>query len=496
MGLMRRARLVVGLVSAMAVLGSGLVGAGAASGVPVVAVRQTTKVKRLEARVKQVVANEIRVAWPKLKKKTTFRVEVFKDKKMTKRVFKKTTTKTAMWVRSAKVKENKKYYLRVKTVGRRKNLKSARLVATTGYRTPAVPQGLSVKPISPSEISLSWNPADLAKKYEIRLSKTPFGSPTWTARTKATAIESLTINPAVMGVGRLFFVRVASVRGTEVSAPTGFRATALLPPVSGPVVFTTVVGSYNVLRRDAKDGLGRSFYERVELLAKRIKKWEIAAVQETTNAMYEGARPVEVLAAQAGLAVSRDPVTNLACARHSDHVLYQAKVYALERCGEMSLVGDPTTARWAAWSVLTHQATGARVFVVGAHLTAGGGSGRNTIRLSQTDQMVKEIADLNSDTLPVILMGDLNEALIDAPVTVSVALANAGYAPTDLIATTRDNISSPTFHDFRKPSYVDARIDYIAISAQVSATHFGVVVESEKKAPSDHYPITATLEVH
>jgi endonuclease/exonuclease/phosphatase family metal-dependent hydrolase len=104
---------------------------------------------------------------------------------------------------------------------------------------------------------------------------------------------------------------------------------------------------------------------------------------------------------------------------------------------------------------------------------------------------------LNSEGLPVILMGDFNETVNDYSRTVPARLAEAGFITADLAAPATSNLTSTTFHDFNIKTTSTAHIDYIMASPLTTYVSYSVLKSTAANLqPSDHYPITAKLDIY
>jgi endonuclease/exonuclease/phosphatase family metal-dependent hydrolase len=444
-----------------------------------------------------------KVKWKKTKNTTSWVVEAYKDKKLTKRVFKLQTTATSAWIKGAKVKENTKYYVTVRTKGRPHKLISKRVTVKTGYRTPAVPTGLKVAPASWNSLAVAWNASDDALKYAIELTNTPGGETVYTKRVKAPATTStFWINTEQMGLGREFFVRVRAIRKTAESEPSGSQPAALpFPTPWAAPSFTASIGTYNILRRGSKDAQGRDIYDRLDQIADTIAPLDIVGVQEATYAMYGGARPIYMLEEASGLTLARHPavppaVKGAVCSLHSDHIMYNGAKFTVVDSGEDDLGGTAADGeRYATWALMTDIASGRQFYFVNTHLSSQDTSAYNQIRAGEVATLVQNMA-ARAAGLPVVIVGDLNEGAKDFTSTAPVQFANAGYVGADLVATTVSGGEYDTWHNFTGPAAGGRKFDYILGNSLVAFVSYTVVPATPKTQPSDHYPVFATITVY
>ncbi|MDR1428396.1 MAG: fibronectin type III domain-containing protein, partial [Bifidobacteriaceae bacterium] len=372
--------------NAPAALGDKALSALAAAAKDPMRLRQTgTKVAR------------VHVTWKATRKTTKYLVQAFADIRLKKLITEKRTKKSDAWIGGGDIEENQKLWIRVTTIDRPKKFKSAKIKVYTGTRAPAQPTGVSVRATSPSSIMASWNAASRATGYTVQIAPTPNAAPVVSQHVDApaTAHEITGLVPASYGLGNEFFVTVKADRMKREFA-TSRPVPASMPfptPLSAPA-FNVAVASYNVLGANYDDALGRSFWDRVGLLGQRIADMgaEIVAVQEAAWTLKQGyrERPVQALASAAGMTLALEPGSNLGCAVTSNHVLYNANVFALETCGEDNLTINPAYPCTATWVVLKHLASGQPMFVVSAHFTVG--SGLNELRLAETNLLVSLMA--------------------------------------------------------------------------------------------------------
>jgi endonuclease/exonuclease/phosphatase family metal-dependent hydrolase len=455
-------------------------------------------------RLKQIGSKvaRVQVQWKATRKTTKYLVEAFADIRLKKLIASKRVKGTTAWIGGGKIAENQKLWIRVTTIDRPKKLKSAKIKVYTGVREPAAPTQVAVKPTSPSATLVTWQGAKFATGYTVQFSATPNGDPVYSRHVDGPA-ESLEVDslaPAALGLGLEFFVTVKADRlGKTFATSAPVPASLPFPPPPWAPAFNVNVGSYNVLGATYVDGSGRSYWDRLPLLAGAIRDMsaDIVAVQEaawTFRAAYPD-RPVRALANAAGMSLASTPGTSTACAVTSNHILYNSGAFSVEACGEDVLTVDSRYPCTSTWALMRHLATGQPVLVVSTHLTVG--AGLNDLRLAETNLLIEDIRQHNPADYPVIVAGDFNAAALRFPVTPSTMLANAGLLSTDLVAREVFNGQYGTTH---RPAPVNTngeRIDFIFTSPKVMVNQFAVrFAEPSAAQPSDHYPVWASLTVY
>ena len=150
-------------------------------------------------------------------------------------------------------------------------------------------------------------------------------------------------------------------------------------------------------------------------------------------------------------------------------------------------------ARIASWIVLQERdAKNRELLVVNTHWD-------HQVQLARefSARLIKDRLPSLANGRPIIVMGDLN-AGPDNP-AIQTLLASGRGAGVELLdsgrqAKTTLRKDEGTFHGFRGRS-MGARIDYVLHTAGFQTLQSGILrTSSESRYPSDHYPVTATLE--
>jgi endonuclease/exonuclease/phosphatase family metal-dependent hydrolase len=457
-------------------------------------------------RLKQVGSKtaRVQVSWKKTKKTKKYLVEAFSDARLKNLVTSKRTKKNTAWIGGGTIKENQKLWIRITTIDRPKKLKSAKLRVYTGVRTPAAPADVTVRPTSDTSARVSWTASAYATAYTVQLLPAAGAAPVWEGRVDApaTAMDLVGINQAAWGLPAQFAVAVKAERLGKTSA-TSALVPAALPfpaPLTAPA-FTVGVGSFNVLGVTYDDAQGRSYWDRIPLLAANIQAMgaDIVGIQEAAWSIKAGypMRPVLALGLATGMAVAADPATGEECSTLSDHVLYNATLFAVETCGQEYLGIDAGFRRYVTWVQMRHLATGQGFLFGSTHLSVGGSTSVNDLRLTETNLLLESLRVHNPTGLPVILTGDFNATAMQFPVTPSMVLAAGGLASADLVAAEVANTQYGSVHNFTGTNTRGARIDYILASPKVVVHQFSVQYAAPASAQaSDHYPVRATVSVY
>ena len=173
-------------------------------------------------------------------------------------------------------------------------------------------------------------------------------------------------------------------------------------------------------------------------------------------------------------------------------IFYNTDKVSLVDCGTYWLSETPDTPskgwdaacyRTATWALLEMKAGGKRFFYVNTHLDHKGVEART----KGLALIVRKIADMNPDNLPMILTGDFNVTPDDACLTdLDAAMFSARKA-----AEVTDN--TRTYNAYKATG--GSVIDYIYFSGFSKCKDFRVINETYAGKPyiSDHYPIVSTL---
>lgn len=142
--------------------------------------------------------------------------------------------------------------------------------------------------------------------------------------------------------------------------------------------------------------------------------------------------------------------------------------------------------RTMTWAKMQMKYSGKKFFYVNTHLDNHSG----TAREEGLKLIVKKIAEMNIDNLPVVLTGDFN---VTPDNTVLKVLDNAEMLDARTTATKTDNL--PTFNGFGNEDESPRVIDYIYYRGFSSCPEYETIVKQYANIQyiSDHYPIVARL---
>ena len=149
---------------------------------------------------------------------------------------------------------------------------------------------------------------------------------------------------------------------------------------------------------------------------------------------------------------------------------------------------DAACNRICTWLVLKNKKSDQKFMVFNTHFDHIGTLARN----ESAKLILRKIKELNTENLPVILMGDFNLTPEKEPISIILKVLadsrsvskKAPYGPTG------------TFNDFKFESPLTERIDYIFVSNQIEVKQYGVLSDSyNQHYPSDHLPVFVNLEL-
>lgn len=247
------------------------------------------------------------------------------------------------------------------------------------------------------------------------------------------------------------------------------------------------VMSYNIRVGDADDGTN-SWRFRFPATALMIEdqKPDVFGVQEAMS--YQLLFISENCLDYKYVGVGRDDGRN-----KGEHVaiFYNKKTVSLLKWGTFwlsetpdkpSLGWDAAFRRSTTWAIMKSKESGKKFMFVATHFDNEG----QVARKESSELILSEIAELNKDNLPVVLVGDFNSGISDPAVAIicqSMKNARKIAADTD---------SHATYNGWGKASDV---IDHIFYSGFRSCMEFQTVTKPYDglKFISDHYPVKAVL---
>ena len=146
--------------------------------------------------------------------------------------------------------------------------------------------------------------------------------------------------------------------------------------------------------------------------------------------------------------------------------------------------------RIVTWARFHHIATGRAVYVFNTHLSPRRGEGQ----IDAVDLILERVGAVPSGSA-VVVLGDFNNAAEDSDVW-ELATSH-GLADAWVLADERKG-PAMTLSDFGPPENGWAeRIDWILIGGPIAVRSAETVLHNDRgRYPSDHYPVTARLELH
>ena len=377
---------------------------------------------------------------------------------------------------------------------------------TTPLKSLGVPATPTVRPLAASTVKVSWKPVKNATRYTVTFAATRSAKQRTVVRTARTSITLDGVRPKTMHLRPIFYVRVVADRwGLVRHASKPRTATVLAGNARTPVAFTTTVATYNLLRTQFDDGAGRSWSKRFTLSGRQLRGVGIAGLQETGWDKVGGKRPVSVVAKAAHLRVAKHPHSSKPCTTKNQPVLYAPGKFTVLHCGYAKVSSAGSTgidARYATWVELKDKRSHQAVLVVNAHLTAytskhsAGSAVAQRARALEAQRLVKLVRKHRHAGEPVVLTGDYNSYPGRAATTPLDVLAAHGFTSADLTARSATDGDYGSFHDFTGARANGEPIDHVIMNDKVVATSYRVHVTNSKKAPSDHYEVSARVEVH
>lgn len=172
-------------------------------------------------------------------------------------------------------------------------------------------------------------------------------------------------------------------------------------------------------------------------------------------------------------------------------LLYNSKKFSVSKSGSFWLSETPGTASagWGAdhpcnafWAIVKDKKSGSSFLAVNTHLDVED----NTFRQNAVNVLLEQVAMVNKDNLPVVLLGGFEMEGTDA------AMAPLDAAMDNARDVAFDSDNTRTYHNYGKVSRV---VDHIYLKGFSSCSEFKVITEryNDKAYMSDHNAIQAKL---
>jgi endonuclease/exonuclease/phosphatase family metal-dependent hydrolase len=445
---------------------------------------------------------KFKVSWTKPAGGVYFRLAVAADKAMKKVLYRsKITKQTNAWTKSSRIVEGGTYWVQVQAFDKnhKAGKKSKPKSVTTKSKAPGHLDEVRTQALSDSALRVTWAAsAKLATGYKVELAHALGAAPTFThlvKNAKAAGTDIGGLGEAGFAPGSEFFVTAIPTR--YFNRDGGSRTTAAglpYPTPPGAPAFNATVASYNVYYSAAVDAAGRTWAQRIPALAARMAGADIVGIQEAGGKGAASGVAGPDLAEATGL-VRASTGNGQPCSdnRAVDILLNPAR-FAVTTCAIDPLpAGDN---RWLLTVQARELASGAPFIVATTHLLDGKAAADDQPRRVQATAIVGLLAARNPEGLPVIFTGDLNSAEATAVDAAPSIIAAAGYVGADLVARTLQGAQYNTSHGWTQAHQVAEHIDHIMTNAKVAVETFGVHYGDPAGEPSDHFAISANLNVY
>lgn len=308
-------------------------------------------------------------------------------------------------------------------------------------------------------------------------------------------------------------ILTVALGATVIPAAVSSAAPTTPTPRNDPSTIT--VGTFNVNNGDS--GLGRG-NTRMNGLAAEINRGglDVVGLQEIATDMRNNLAPrlsPTYTYSLLGDAKGRNTTGGQIFYRPS--VLYPGRVQ-----GTIPLASRPgANPRFGLYQDFYHKGSGAHFLFVSTHLANLAGRGASDLRFTQTQQLLAGIAEVNSYSMPVVVVGDMNsnhgkKYIYDAP---RQALQGNGFGEVFDRAATKVNTKYNSYNSqLRTPADGGYRVDQIYVSPTISVHYAENMMRTVRKkikirkrgkvkrktviryrSPflSDHNPIRAILTI-
>ena len=173
---------------------------------------------------------------------------------------------------------------------------------------------------------------------------------------------------------------------------------------------------------------------------------------------------------------------------HKKFKVLQSNTFWLSETPEKVSMGwDAVCNRVCTYALFQNNETNEKLWVFNTHFDHVGVEARKNSAIL----IVEKIKEINTNNLPVVLMGDFNmeeshESIkyIKQYLNDSQSISKIVFGPTG------------TFNDFNFHEPVTKRIDFIFVSSGILVNKYGILSDSKDcKYPSDHFPVYVEMKI-
>jgi endonuclease/exonuclease/phosphatase family metal-dependent hydrolase len=397
------------------------------------------------------------------------------------------------------------YYYRVQSLRGSKHRLEA-MIHTAALR-PAAPGAFRLTSTGPTYLTWTAGPVT---GYVVEQAT----NPAFTAGRRTYSLRAGTNQLTAYGVqrGTRYWFRMRALNHATRSAYSPARSVRATKAQVGLTVMT-----YNVLegiaagQRESGTVIATWLQRRPGVVALIQRKHpDVLAIQEAASWVgslqgYGGTRQVDDLARALGsgytLAATETPPWVHGYRRTANYLLFRTATWSATPVGGHWDIGDR---KFAAYQVLQHRASGARVLVISTHLATGTGASNDAIRQRETTSLVRQAAALGAPShLPIVYAGDFNSDVnrnhaFDGPGRAMLA-AHVSDAENAARILVNSRYNSANLY-LRTPPAVDQSIDHIytgpGVAVRVREVVLGLVNgRFPGIIPSDHNPLYTQLYV-
>lgn len=251
------------------------------------------------------------------------------------------------------------------------------------------------------------------------------------------------------------------------------------------------VMSYNIKYANENDG-GNSWSKRKDFITNQIQFYEpqILGLQEAVKTQIEH------------FLAEVDGYHSIGVAREDGRdngeytaILYKTEDFEIEESSTFWLSETPAAVstgwdaalpRICTYALFKTKNSGKKFWVFNTHFDHIG----KVAKTKSAELILKKIAKLNTNELPVILMGDLNlEPDAEGVIKILKQLQDSRKIARNTFG------PEGTFNGFQFDKPINRRIDYIFVNDQISVNKYAVLADSKNfKYPSDHFPVFIEAE--